>query len=66
MSRSYNKTPIIGYTTAPSDKKGKQQANRRFRRKIKVEVLQGKEVFTDHKKTNNCLGYAERWKTFCS
>ena len=50
MSRSFNKTPIIGYTTATSDKPGKKQANKRFRRKAKVEVQQGKEFFTIHKK----------------
>lgn len=31
MSRSFKKTPICGYACA-SDKKGKQQANRKFRR----------------------------------
>lgn len=50
MSRSINKTPIIGYTTATSDKPGKKQANKRFRRKTKVEVLQGKEFFTLRKR----------------
>jgi hypothetical protein len=49
MSRSINKSPIIGYTTAVSDKPGKKQANKRFRRKIKVE-LQGKEIFTLHRR----------------
>lgn len=46
MSRSYRKTPIFGYTTATSEKFDKQKANRRFRRKINVEVQQGKEHFT--------------------
>lgn len=32
MSRSYRKTPIVGYTTAESDKVGKQKANRAFRK----------------------------------
>lgn len=50
MSRSRNKIPIIGYTTAICDKIGKQKANRRFRRKIKVELQKGKELFTIHKR----------------
>ena len=50
MSNSRNKIQIIGFTTATSDKPGKQQANRRFRRKTKVELQQGKELFTIHTK----------------
>ena len=50
MSRSRRKTPIIGYTTAVSDKLGKKQANKSFRRKIKVDVLNGVENFTIHNK----------------
>lgn len=49
MSRSINKTSIIGHTTAISDKPGKKQANKRFRRKTRVELLQGKEIFTLHR-----------------
>ncbi len=50
MSRSRNNTPIIGYTTATSDKPGKKAANKRFRRKTKIELQQGKEIFTNHKR----------------
>ncbi|MFW2830747.1 hypothetical protein [Sphingomonas sp. ID0503] len=32
MSRSRKKTPVIGYTTAESDKEWKQRASRRQRR----------------------------------
>jgi hypothetical protein len=32
MSRSYRKTPIRGITTADSEKRDKQLANRRLRR----------------------------------
>jgi hypothetical protein len=35
MSNSYRKTPIIGTTTADSEKKDKQIANRRLRSKVK-------------------------------
>ncbi|MBC7891832.1 MAG: hypothetical protein H7Y12_06450 [Sphingobacteriaceae bacterium] len=34
MSRSRIKTAVFGYTTATSDKIGKQQANRRYRRRV--------------------------------
>ena len=44
MSRSKIKTPISGITTAPSDKEGKRQANRAFRRNTRMEVLKGKEI----------------------
>ena len=39
MSRSRRKTPIVGNTTARSEKQDKRLANRRLRRKVK-EVLQ--------------------------
>lgn len=38
MSRSYRKTPKCGWTTADSDKKSKQHANRKFR-KINKQIL---------------------------
>ena len=44
MSRSKIKTPISGITTAPSDKEGKRQANRAFRRNTRMQVLKGKEI----------------------
>ena len=31
MARSYRRTPIVSYTTARTDKPGKQQANRTLR-----------------------------------
>jgi hypothetical protein len=35
MSRSCRKTPIVGITTAASEKRDKQLANRRLRRVVK-------------------------------
>lgn len=35
MSRSRRKTPIIGWTTAPSEKEDKRLANRRLRRIVR-------------------------------
>ncbi len=40
MSRSYRKTPITGITTAASEKRDKQLANRRLRRRVK-QALRG-------------------------
>ncbi len=38
MTRSHKKYPITGITTAESEKKDKQIANRKLRRKIKQNV----------------------------
>ena len=35
MSRSYRKTPVVGMTTASSEKQDKRDANRRIRRRIR-------------------------------
>jgi len=43
MSRSYNKNPIRGNTTADSEKKDKQIANRSFRRTSKQKIKNEKE-----------------------
>ncbi len=48
MSRSRKNTPIIGNTTAVSDKPGKKQANKSYRRKAKTELLNGNEFATKH------------------
>ncbi len=50
MSRSFKKTPIIGYTKASSEKWDKRKANRRFRRATKVETQKGNEFFTLRKR----------------
>lgn len=43
MSRSRRKTPIIGMTTAESDKPFKQAEHRRERRAVKAVVKAGEE-----------------------
>ncbi len=43
MSDSYKKTPKHGYTMAKSEKKNKQEANRRLRRTNKILLFQDKE-----------------------
>ena len=44
MSRSKRKTPIMGFTTAKSEKKDKRINNRKLRRKTKVAMLSEKEI----------------------
>lgn len=41
MARSYRKTPIGGWCGAPSDKPYKQQANRRYRRAVRMALWIG-------------------------
>ncbi|MBB6470251.1 hypothetical protein IHE39_06355 [Aminobacter carboxidus] len=43
MSRSRRKTPIVGMTTAESDKPFKQAEHRRERRAVKAVVKAGEE-----------------------
>jgi hypothetical protein len=40
MARSKRKTPIRGITTAQSEKRDKQSAHRRYRRKVKAALQQ--------------------------
>jgi hypothetical protein len=44
MSRSFQKTPITGVTTCESEKQDKREANRKLRRKTKLQVKAGSEM----------------------
>ena len=44
MARSRRKTPILGMTTSPSEKKDKRAANRLVRRKVRTVLLANPEV----------------------
>lgn len=44
MSRSYKHTPCISYISYYSNKKSKRIANRKFRKKCKEAVKQGKNL----------------------
>lgn len=44
MSKSYRKTPIVGVTTAASDRYGKKASARKLRRAVKVSVARGDDV----------------------
>lgn len=47
MSRSRKKTPLFGNTCSETEKDNKRKANRKFRRKVKVQINKGH--------TNLCL-----------
>ena len=64
MSRSKIKTPILGYTCAESDKRGKQFANRAFRRTTKMQVLKGKEVIAIVREISNIWDFPKDGKGY--
>ncbi len=64
MSRSRKKIPIVGISTATSEKQDKRMANRRFRRKIKIDLKTGKESFTSYKVINNPWSYDKDGKQY--
>ena len=64
MSNSRNKTPILGHTTSESEKKSKQLANRKFRKKIKQLVHTGSEDFPQFKLINNIWNYSKDGKHY--
>lgn len=47
MSKSQKKIAIVPVTNAESDKKSKQAANRKFRRKTKIQVSKGEEIVNE-------------------
>ena len=64
MSRSKIKTPILGFTTAKSDKVGKRQANRAFRRKTIMEVLRGEEIISKFREISNVWSFPKDGKGY--
>ena len=64
MSRSKIKTPISGITTAPSDKEGKRQANRAFRRNTRMQVLKGKEIVSLLREVSNVWSFPKDGKRY--
>ena len=64
MSRSKIKIPISGITTAPSDKEGKRQANRAFRRNTRMEVLKGKEIVSLLREVSNVWSFPKDGKIY--
>ena len=65
MSRSYRKTPIVGWTTAESEKQDKRKANRAFRRKSRVAIASGKEPPFSIRCVSNIWSFAKDGKGYC-
>ena len=63
MSRSKIKTPILGIA-AVSDKEGKRQANRAFRRNTRMEVLKGKEIVSLLREVSNVWSFPKDGKRY--
>lgn len=48
MSRSFKKVPITGWAKAESEKKDKQKANRKFRKKLKNKLREVEKIKDDN------------------
>lgn len=66
MSRSYRKTPICGITTAISEKRDKQIANRRFRRNTRQLVKVGQEAPFHIRMVSNVYNFDKDGKQYFS
>lgn len=64
MSRSRKKTPILGMTTAGSEKSDKQEANRKFRRRIKQEVADSQDVLSEKREVSDVWDFAKDGKQY--
>ena len=64
MSRSKKKTKIRGVTTADSEKKDKQDANRKFRRIVKQKVKKGEDKFPEIRETSNIWSFDKDGKIY--
>jgi hypothetical protein len=64
MSRSLKKTKIQGITTATSEKKNKQEANRKFRRIIKQKVKSEKTELPELREVSNVWSFEKDGKRY--
>jgi hypothetical protein len=62
MSGSYRKTPILGITTAASEKDDKVRANRRLRRAVRSIDLEAAEVLPDRREVSDVWSFAKDGK----
>lgn len=65
MSRSYRKTPIMGWTTAVSEKQDKRKANRAFRRQTKTAIASNKEPPFSIRQVSDVWCFAKDGKGYC-
>ena len=66
MSRSIKKTKIRGNTTATSEKKDKQNANRKYRRRVNHVVKTAGEEFPLIRENSIVLGFSKDVKIYDS
>ncbi len=66
MSRSTKKSKIKGISSATSEKKDKQIANRKFRRTVKQKVNLGNDEIPDLKEITNKFSFDKDGKIYDS
>ncbi|KFF27699.1 hypothetical protein [Chryseobacterium vrystaatense] len=64
MSRSRKKTPIIGITTAETEKKNKLEANRRLRRLNRIKIDKGDYDLFQLREISNVWGFDKDGKRY--
>lgn len=62
MSRSRRKTPIVGITTAMSEKFDKGKANRKLRSRVHVALDRGDEVLPELREVSDVWTFAKDGK----
>lgn len=64
MSRSKRKTPKTGITTAVSEKWEKRNANRRLRKRVKVQIKKGKLELSKLREISNIWAFGKDGKMY--
>ncbi len=64
MSDSKRKTKIIGITGADSEKKSKEDANRKLRHKVKEKLKSGIEDLPNIREVSNVWGFEKDGKRY--
>lgn len=64
MSRSSKHKPILGITTSESEKKDKRFANRKLRRKVKVELEKDKPILSLQRELSNVWSFGKDGKKY--
>lgn len=65
MSRSYLKTPIIGNTTAKSEKLDKRKANRSYRKLVRMRLIEGNFNPLHIRECSNVWSFDKDGKRYC-
>lgn len=64
MSRSMRKTPIVGFTTADSEKTDKRIANRRLRRRVRQVLDEHSDILPNVREVFNAYDMSKgcKWR----